>query len=56
MKTLNEIEIKFVSGGELNLSGDSQNVQDVSANADKAVDVCGSGNVASVTTTGFTCK
>ncbi|MBL8512104.1 MAG: hypothetical protein JNM52_10715 [Betaproteobacteria bacterium] len=49
MDVLNLKEIELVSGGE----GEAAAVRE---NANTAERVCGKGNVASVSTTGFTCK
>ena len=51
MEILENDEIAQVSGGDA-----AQDVAAVNANANTALRVCGVGNVASVTTAGFTCK
>ena len=51
MKVLENQMLEAVSGGDA-----SQDTAAVAANATVAVEVCGQGKVASVSTTGFTCK
>lgn len=51
MKVLENEMLEVVSGGDA-----AQDTAAVAANAETAVSVCGQGKVASVSTTGFTCK
>jgi len=51
MEILENDVLEMIGGGDA-----EQNAAAVNANANTAVRVCGAGNVASVSTTGFSCK